>query len=138
MNGMRKLICRHRKSATALAVIFAVQILAMTFCGTENAHAANTAMLSHGDMHMPCPMKMHASKKADHSHCAHCHPSAFHPAADHVDHVATIWMPLAIVSPVTGGQTAFVGRDHPRDTASVRGPPRSSSLIYDITQRIRV
>lgn len=133
---MRNLARRHKKSGIAIAVIFVVQMLATGFCATANAHAASG--LSHDAMQMQCPMDMPASAKHGTTHCAHCHPPAFNPAADQADHVATTWMPIAILTPMADRNLAATEHDRPVDFTRSHAPPRSSSLIFGVNQRIRI
>lgn len=137
---MRSFIKRHRGSGIALAVLFVMQMVATTFCGTENAHAATTVSLSHDTMPMHCPMMdMHSPAQHGTTHCEHCHPPTFNQVADYVDHLSTTWASIVPLIHMTILENAGT-RENPSAFlfSHIHGPPRSSTLIYNITQRIRV
>jgi len=130
-----------RSVSRLTAILFAVQMLVTGFCMlTPQAHAMPTMMqATHVDAH--CAKHQggrqghHASGQSD--ECYHC---------DQPDGLSNTSSPaLAKVQLVLPGMIMLPDvrllsfADHAALTVRVpTGPPRSSSLIYHITQRIRV
>lgn len=140
---------RHIRGFSRLMTgLFAVQVLAAGFCLlTPQSHAANAQPAT---MQMPVSSgvtshctKDDASKPADsktepghHSACAHC---------DQPDElIQSKVSPFNIDFDLHVQPVAFIAIDLPAQVTvdlAVRtptGPPRSSSLIYTTTQRIRI
>lgn len=129
----------RRALSRLISGLFAVQILAAGFCLlTPESHAAEMQMPISADMGSHCDSDGNtASGHADHSTaCAHCDLpdelvqskvstfnidfdfTALAPVADEIDLSAPLSVDLAVRTPT--------------------GPPRSSSLLYQTTQRILI
>jgi len=127
-----------------IAGLFALQLIGTGFCLlTPDAHAmpAAYAAMKH-DMHMATTDE-HCAQPVDHGEehgasCAHCLQPQVDLSAKH--NQAPSQTALALLPDfLAADQTASI--DSHAVLLSSRtptGPPRSSSLIYDITQRIRV
>ena len=127
-----------------MAGLFALQLIGTGFCLlTPDAHAkpAVHAAMTH-DMHM-APTDEHCAQPAEHSEehgatCAHCLQPQVDLSAKHnqaPNQIVLAFLPDFLAA----DQTANID-NHALLLLSrtPTGPPRSSSLIYDITQRIRV
>lgn len=124
--------------------LFAVQVLAAGFClispelHTAKAHAADMQMPMSGDMLEHCEVNTKAeSGHGDHgSACAHCNQPD-----ELVQSKASIFnidfdLPVMLMTSTEIVLSAPASIDLAVRTPT--GPPRSSSLIYTTTQRIRI
>ena len=127
-----------------MAGLFALQLIGTGFCLlTPDAHAmpAAHAVMSH-DIHM-APADEHCAQPAEHreehgASCAHCLQPQVDLSAKHNQAPSQIALALLpdFFAPDT---TASLGNSIVSlASRTPTGPPRSSTLIYDITQRIRV
>ena len=127
-----------------MAGLFALQLIGTGFCLlTPDAHAmpAAHAAMAH-DTHM-APTDEHCAQPVEHSEehgasCAHCLQPKVDLSAKH--NQAPNQVVLALLPDfLAADQTANID-SHALllSSRTPTGPPRSSTLIYDITQRIRV
>jgi len=131
----------HRFSRL-MAVMFAVQIVVGGFCLlTAEAHTMSASVQSSG-MDAHCAKSVHTisnnEHNSDHSgNCYHC---------DQAEQLSNsvvssaVSMTLVLVDMISLPVTSLFGSDA-AGLFTIRtptGPPRSSSLLYSITQRIRV
>ena len=138
-----------RRLSRLVAGLFAVQIVVTGFCLlTAQAHAM--PMLEMGATHMSDTLMAdtsgHCSKsmqgKAQHSDashsdgCFHCdEPAQFVKAG--ISDITTVSLVLVALS-VLPEMSALAGWDETTPFYKPTGPPRSSSLLFTTTQRIRV
>jgi len=123
-----------------MSVLFAVQIVVGGFCLlTADAHATPQPMQTQ-NVHAHCVKSSHADdqhSQGDSGNCYHC---------DQPDQLSnsvfSAGTPIALAhSDVIGSPPAPLFSSKATGLFSIRtptGPPRSSSLLYTITQRIRV
>jgi len=122
-----------------MAALFAAQIMVAGFCLlTDDAHAM--ASLQSQDVQASCSKNIHADEHHAQEHsgnCFHCdqpdkltNATAASVASHALVALALVSLPVApmSISAVTGLLS----------TRTPTGPPRSSTLLYTTTQRIRV
>jgi len=142
----RKLHIRgvFRSMARLMAVLFAVQIMVGGFCLlTAEAHEMPQSMqMQNMVMDGNCAKSMHTganhNQDSDHSgNCYHCdQPDELSNASfTSMASVALVLTDVISLSAVTQFSSATTGL---LTTRTPTGPPRSSSLLYTTTQRIRV
>ena len=125
--------------------LFAVQVLAAGFClispasHSANAHAADMQMPMSGDMLEHCEVAAKAeSGHGDHaSACAHCNqPDELVQSKASTFNITLDLLPVMAVASIELNISAPASIDLAVRTPT--GPPRSSSLIYTTTKRIRI
>jgi len=129
-----------RKLARLFAGAFAVQVIAAGAClMVPEAHAmpmdGNAAVMAHcTDMEMASDHAM-PMQHGDKSACPHCNqPDSITPA-----HLAFDHLPAMVAILVAAPQLPVAEAADPAFTLRTpTGPPRSASLIYQTTQRIRI
>jgi len=145
----RKLHIRgvSRAMTRLMAVLFAMQIMVGSFClMSADVHAIPQAMAA-VDMQANCAGMAAASAKQDQpsEHSDHHSGSCYHcDQPDELSNASSVFsaplvallLPNVVTQPVAvllhGVETGQLS------TRTPTGPPRSSSLLYTITQRIRV
>jgi len=145
--AMRFLVPSLRNVARLVTLLFAVQVVAAGACLlTPQAHATPVVQhLAHqnDESHAPC-----ADQTGDHdgmSHRAHDHGDAcFHCDEPDVSLIATpppLQAPTLLATLVMVPSEPVFGQQMLRQLRFVRtptGPPRSASLLYTTSQRLRI
>jgi hypothetical protein len=133
-----------RRISRLIAGLFAVQIIVTGFCLlTSQAHAAEMspmAMAQMGDMSGHCSKSMQGmGQHSGTSHsdgCFHCDEPAQFVKAGTAD-LAPVNLVLVALS-LLPEMPALASWDEATAFYAPTGPPRSSSLLFTTTQRIRV
>jgi len=132
-----------RSMTRLMAVLFAVQIVVGGFCLlTAEAHEASQSVASTMQVNGHCAKPMHVSanhkQDSDHSgNCYHCdQPDELSNAAFTSMVPVVLVLSNVIISPVAPPFSRVA--TGLLSTRTPTGPPRSSSLLYTQTQRIRV
>jgi len=129
-----------RALSSLMAGLFALQIVVTGFCLlTDEAHAMPMPAMQSGHIDAPCAKAGHIHKNAasDHSgSCYHCdQPDELSNASFSSFAQVSILLPGVITMPV-----AAIWKPESIELSSrtPTGPPRSSSLLYTTSQRIRI
>jgi len=135
-----------RKLARFFAGVFAVQVIAAGAClMVPAAHAmpmpAKASVMSHCDgMEMGNAMVMEHAKPMSHDHAGHsaC-PHCDQPDSMSVSYLSIDHAPVALAMlPVDTNLSATVVDEAALAVRVPTGPPRSASLIFQTTRRIRI
>jgi len=132
---MHRLVNRYRKGGMAILAVFFVQFVAISFCAIPSVHAAPVTM--HGTMDMQCTMDMPMPAGQNMPECTHCTTPDFSILSNQTSDVPTTWTLVAVL-PVLLHQTALTSEQEQPLFIASEAPPRSSSLIYQKTLRIRL
>jgi len=132
---MRRFVNHYRKAGLAFLAVFAIQVMVTGFCAIPSVHATPATL--HTSANMQCNMDMPMPVGQDMPTCPHCKKSNFNTFSNQTNDVPVSWM-LVAIQPVLSLQADLVSeQQHPLLIAS-GAPPRSSSLLYHKTLRIRL
>ncbi len=132
---MYRWVNRYRKVGLTVLAVFFVQLVAISFCAIPSVHAAPVTM--HGTMDMQCTMDMPMPAGQDIPECTHCTTPDFSILSNQVSDAPTTWALVAVLSILPHQVDATSGQEQPL-FAAPDAPPRSSSLLYQKTLRIRL
>ncbi|MDQ6960744.1 MAG: hypothetical protein Q9M27_06885 [Mariprofundaceae bacterium] len=131
---MHRLMKRYRKAGLALLAIFTVQLVAVSFCAIPSVHATPVTM--HKAMDIQCAMDMPIPAGQNIPDCDHCTTPDFSTFANQANDVPAAWTLIAVM-PALLHQADLAGQEQTLFAVS-DAPPRSTSLIYQKTLRIRL
>jgi len=137
---MHRFMRRYRKAGLAILAVFTVQLIAISFCAIPSVHAAPVTMSKAVDMQ--CTMDMPTPAGQDISSCAHCETPGFGAVSNNISNnssdVPAAWALITILPPLLYQTNLIFGKEQqPLFTVS-EAAPRSTSLIYQTSLRIRL
>jgi len=132
---MHRFMRRYRKAGLAILAVFIVQFIAVSFCAIPSVHAAPATAPTALDIQ--CSMDMPMPEGQNTPECAHCKAPDFSTFSNQFNDVSATWALIAVLPTLLhqAGLTSEQGQ--PLFIVS-EAPPRSSSLIYQKTLRIRL
>jgi len=132
---MHRFMRRYRKAGLAFLAVFAIQVMAAGFCAIPSAHAAPAT--AHATMNMQCTMDMPMPAGQDMPECSHCKTPDLSTFANQTSDVSPTWALVAVLPTLLYQTSLTPEQEQPLFIAS-EAPPRSTSLIYHKTLRIRL
>lgn len=140
LRAMRRFVMHYRKAGFALLAMFTMQLVAAGFCAFPSAQA--TPATTHEAMPMDvinvqCAMDMPMTDGQEMPDCAHCKTPDFSAFANQVNDLPATWTLIAVLSGLPLEVNAAPDQERPVLLAS-QDPPRSSSLIFQTSLRIRL
>jgi len=132
---MRRFVNRYRKAGITLLAVFAVQVMAAGFCAIPSVHAAPVTL--HASTEIQCNMYMPVHTGHNTQECAHCKTPDFNTFSNQANDAPASWVLIAVLPTLLHRADTASEQEQPLFVAS-EGPPRSTSLIYQKTLRIRL
>ncbi|GMQ99591.1 MAG: hypothetical protein BMS9Abin18_0409 [Zetaproteobacteria bacterium] len=137
---MHHFMRRYRKAGLTILAVFTVQLIAVSFCAIPPVHAA--PLTTGGAMPMDitamqCNMDMPTPVGQDMPEDAHCKTPDFNTFSNQVNDVS-VSRALIAVLPTLQHQPASVSEQEQALIIVSEAPPRSTSLIYQTSLRIRL
>jgi len=132
---MHRLMRRYRKAGLAILAVFAVQFIAVSFCAIPSVDAAPVTV--HAAMDMQCTMDMPVPAGHNTPECSHCKTPDFSTFSNQTNDASATWMLIAVLPTLLHQVDPASEQEQPLIVAS-EAPPRSTSLIYQKTLRIRL
>jgi len=129
---MKRYYC---KAGLAILAVFIVQFIAVSFCAIPSVHAAPATM--HATMDMQCTMDMPMVSGQNIPECAHCEAPDFSAFSSQATDVPATWTLIAVLPALLHQADKTFEQEQPLFVVS-EAPPRSASLIYQKTLRIRL
>ncbi|MFQ5355629.1 MAG: hypothetical protein ACE5DY_03895 [Mariprofundaceae bacterium] len=123
----------QRRLSISMAIMFAVQVFAVTFCLSNQASATPAAQTT---MAMPCPAGMDAPAQ-NKAPCTYCDLPDTNTSAVGFGSLS-IDLTLLAILPDTSAPTSIEANAHVYNIAQAQAPPGSASLIYKTSLRIRL
>ncbi len=135
LRAMHRFMRRYRRFGLAILAVFTVQLIVVSFCAIPSVHAAPVTM--GGAMDIQCTMDMPIPAGQNASNCAHCKTPNFSAFSNGTHDAPAAWALIAVLSPLLHQTNLIAGQEQPPFTVS-EAPPRSTSLIYQTSLRIRL
>jgi len=132
---MHRFMKRYRKSGLAILAMFTMQLIVVSFCAIPSVHA--TPVTVHASVDMQCTMDMPISAGRDMPECTHCEAPDFSTFSNQTNDVPAAWTLIAVL-PALLYQPYLTSEQEQSPFIVSEAPPRSSSLIYQKTLRIRL
>jgi len=132
---MHRFMRRYRKAGLTILAVFTAQFIAVSFCAIPSVDA--DPVTAHATMNMQCNMDVPMPAGQDIPEYTHCKTPDFSTFSNQTNDVPATWAFIAVLPTLL----------HQADLASEQGqalfivseaPPRSTSLIYQKTLRIRL
>jgi len=132
---MHRFMRRYRKGGLAILAIFTMQLVLVSFCAIPSVHAAPAT--AHASVDMQCTMDMPMPSGQDVPECAHCTTPDFSTFSNQINDVPATWTLIAVLPVLLHQADKVFEQEQPLFIVS-NAPPRSTSLIYHKTLRIRL
>jgi len=132
---MHRSMKHYRKAGLAFLAVFAIQVMATGFCAIPSVHAAPVSL--HASADTQCTMDMPMPAGQDMPECMHCKTADFSIFANQTSDVSPTWALVAVL-PTLLYQTGLTPEQEQPLFIASEAPPRSTSLIYHKTLRIRL
>jgi len=133
---MHRFMRRYRKAGLTILAVFTVQLIAVSFCAVPSVHAVPVTLSKAVDTQCTMDMPMPAGQDAQ--SCAHCEAPDFSALSNHTSDVPAAWILIAVL-PSPLNQTDLISRQEQQPLFTVsEAVPRSTSLIYQTSLRIRL
>jgi len=126
---------RYRRAGLSILTVFTVQFIALSFCAIPSVHAAPASSLA--TMDSQCAMDMPVPAGQEAPDCAHCKAPDFSTFSNQFNDASATWALIAVL-PILLHQTGLASEQEPHLFIVSEAPPRSTSLIYQKTLRIRL
>jgi len=132
---MHRFMRRYRKGGLAILAVFTVQLIAVSFCAIPSVHAAPATAPTALDIQ--CSMDMPMPAGQDVPEHAHCTTPDFSTFSNQINDVPATWTLIAVLPVLLHQADKVFEQEQPLLIVS-NAPPRSTSLIYHKTLRIRL
>ena len=133
VRSMHRAMRRYRKAGLAFLAVFAIQVITAGFCAIPSVHAAT--VMGNTSMNTQCTMDMPAGQNTP--ACTHCQPLKLNTFADQPNDAPASWALIAVL-PVLSHQSDSASEQEQHLFIVPEAPPRSTSLLYQKTLRIRL
>jgi len=132
---MHRFMRRYRKAGLALLAVFTIQMMVAGFCAIPSVQAAT--IMKNATMDTQCSMDMSMPAGQNTADCTHCQPPKLSTFSNQSNDAPASWTLIAVL-PVLLHQTDLASEQEQHLFIVSEAPPRSTSLLYQKTLRIRL